>query len=647
MPGPAVHHRVAETLKQQLADRAPEMGLTPDETRVLIDALDDPKNAAFYFLGCQGPDPFFFNTKDVSGGVAKFVAFYLDFVDTIEKIKDAISDAVPEPVHKALDAAGVAADAVITEVSALNEVRDAFRDIKRVIEALIPLVTEAIKRFVTEVNVFDLLDHPYRDGASEGGWWWFDAMHYRRTGAVAEALLNADSDVGSPMHLYALGYLTHVGADTVGHAYVNLWSGGPYRSHGQRHKTGENFQDVRYFDGDPFHPGSTFEHSRLHWLYNFNWAGGLDPSDTDEEGPDEHSVMPDKLSDQIAAALNAVYDRDGDGDPDFASRIAGGDVRDAYRLWYAFIRSASETGTLKRPEPYSLTAELEEVWEKAKDQLADVKDFLVDSARYAGKKPGLLGALLMFGAMIAAAVMAAAALVNAVLGALTTLSVASIRWAASLIYEQLYNAFDWLREGSALAGVSFPMQDHLSNPLFAQFVAPDHPDPTGIDASNIVGRSPLLRFEASLFSDPAAVLLNQERHLIYPLTDPEKRGVRVGPQSYLAATPEHYALGSIPLDLDLLDDLASSGELSEDQLEQLLRDRSLGDALSLTAALYGRWRRGERLPDFNLDADRGYGYTCWTQPRDATNAPSELRTNTSRADRTRVDLRTIRTGGEP
>ena len=115
-----------------------------------------------------------------------------------------------------------------------------------------------------------MIDHPYRDGATEGDWWWFDAMHYRKTGKFTEAMLEATRDMSSPHHLYALGYLTHVAADTVGHAYVNLYCGGPYRSQAQRHKTGENFQDVFNLLEET---GVDFNYSKLHALYNFNFAG--------------------------------------------------------------------------------------------------------------------------------------------------------------------------------------------------------------------------------------------------------------------------------------------------------------------------------------------------------------------------------------
>lgn len=59
------------------------------------------------------------------------------------------------------------------------------------------------------------------------------------------------------------------------------------------------------------------------------------------------------------------------------------------------------------------------------------------------------------------------------------------------------------------------------------------------------------------------------------------------------------------------------------------RIASLGDAMNLTKEIYFRWKKGERVPDFNLDADRGYAYTCWTQRNeagklDSLEAPNEM-----------------------
>ena len=152
----------------------------------------------------------------------------------------------------ALAAFDEAANAVVTSSSTLTELQQLFGDMQQVVDGLLATLLEAVKRYVSEFNLFELFSHPYRDGVPKGPkppgfdvatqratdtneWWWFDAMHYRKTGKLAQRLLDK-TPPNSPLHLYAIGYLTHVAADTVGHPYVNSISGGPYRSHAQRHK---------------------------------------------------------------------------------------------------------------------------------------------------------------------------------------------------------------------------------------------------------------------------------------------------------------------------------------------------------------------------------------------------------------------------
>ncbi|WP_133260338.1 hypothetical protein [Rhodovulum sp. BSW8] len=60
-----------------------------------------------------------------------------------------------------------------------------------------------------------------------------------------------------------------------------------------------------------------------------------------------------------------------------------------------------------------------------------------------------------------------------------TLATATIRYAACLIYEQVYNAFMIFRLSLALNGLGFPMIEDLTAPRLRQFVTPSMPDPTG------------------------------------------------------------------------------------------------------------------------------------------------------------------------
>lgn len=616
-----MHHMIVDRLKAAIQTND-GLGASADYA-ALQALLADPKNHPYLFMGCHGPDPFFFNTKDMPGPINEIVSTYIDLADFLADFEKALLDVVPEPVLDALEAFDEAANEVIQDSALLSEIQQTFNQLNQVLAALADTLTEGLKRFVTEFNLYDVLSHPYRDGANEGEWWWFDAMHYRKTGKFTEAMLDASQDLSSPTHLYALGYLTHVAADTVGHAYVNLNAGGPYRSQSQRHKTLENFQDVFNKLGVT---GTDYNHCKDHALYNFNYTGTV--SDTE---PADHPRLPDDLANFLADTMNRMYQEDADSDPDYAKRITAEDVDDTYRVWYHFMRSFTDTGTLPPPVAYSLTAELREVWEKTKDNLGAAGDFLSDAVDEAGDW-GILAIFVILAALAIAAVMAAAAIADAIAGAVATLGTATIRYAACLIYEQVYNAFQNFRLAIALNGLGFPMLEHLDDPHFQQFITPSQPDSTGTTAADVDQKEPLLRFTTSFLSDPLATIFSQERHLIYPITGSENVTTTPAPASYLAALPTHYAWGRIPLDRELVEELKgleSGGDLSEQALMSLLGGgkRTLGNSLKLSGELYDRWRTGSGMPDFNLDSDRGYGYLCWTQRGDPPHEPSELVTN--------------------
>ena len=601
--------------------------LTAAEYAQIEAQLTAPGNLPYFFLGCQGPDFLFFNTQDIHPTLKDLVSAYFDVYDFIENFKRELLKVVPQPVLDALAAFDEAANAVVTSSSTLTELQELFEDMQQVVDALSATLLEAVKDWVSDFNLFDLFAHPYRDGVPEGPkpagftvsaaraaatneWWWFDAMHYRKTGKLAKRLLEQTTP-GSPLHLYAIGYLTHVTADTVGHPYVNAISGGPYRSHAQRHKASENYQDVFNFLAVR---ADDWNYSKLHALYNFNFSG---PIDTENDVPDPFTNLPNALATLIADTLNALYDEDGaPPTPDYAKRITASQVNDTYRLWYRWFKSATDTGTLPPPVPYSLTAELREVWDQVVSNLDDIGDFLEDAADAAGDL-GIWGIFLLLGALILAAVAAAAALIDAVLGALTTLGSATIRYVACLVYEQLYNAFETFRLAVAMNGLAFPMREHLSDPRISHFANPALADVNGNTVSSILGRLPSLRWVG-------AGLTHNERHLIYPPTGAEQPGLFAVPTSYLDKTSTWYAWGDIPQKRGILKDLlaltprANTAQNDDGtQLAATYDDKNLlGNALALAEAMYEQMKSGGELPDFNLDGDRGYGFLCWSQQGD-------------------------------
>ena len=248
MPGPALHHMIADRLKSQISlNKGLGSNMQSVQYADLQKLLSDPKNLPYLFFGSQGPDYLFFNTKDMPGPIGDIAEFYFEVVDFIEDFKQTLLKVVPQPVLDALEAFDEAVDEIIQDSALLSELQQTFEDINRLLDGFSATLIAMVEKYISKLNVFDFLSHPYRDGvkAPDEKWWWFDALHYRKTGKFTKALLEgASDDMSDPKILYALGYLTHYCADTVGHPYVNLISGGPYRSHAQRHKTGENYQDV-------------------------------------------------------------------------------------------------------------------------------------------------------------------------------------------------------------------------------------------------------------------------------------------------------------------------------------------------------------------------------------------------------------------
>lgn len=649
MPGTAMHHMIAERIMGLINQNEVLGNLPAGDYQKIQTLFGDKKHLPYYYLGCQGPDFLFFHTPDWHGAAGELANFYVEVVETIEDIKKDLLALVPQPVLDALAAFSELGDEVVQSSSTLTELSQLFSDINTVLLGLKATIEEAAKKYITDwINPFDsLLSHPYRDGVPKNepeDWWYFDALHYRKTGQYAKLLLDSTSALTSPNHLYALGYMSHVGADTVGHAYVNMNSGGPYRAQPQRHRVAENFQDVFNYALSASATQKDLNRSQLHAFYNFNFNGNVSPIGAEDTIPDPDTRMPNDLAQLIADSINKIYqvNEGGDNQADFGPPVTAQDIKTTYHLWYRWWRATTETSALPTPVPYSFSGELREVWETAADNLSDIGDFLENAADKAGSG-NILSILAFLAALAIAAVAAALAIVDFVLGALTTLSVAAIRAAAALIYEQVYNAYQMFRLGVSLNGLAYPMMEHLPEPVLRQFTDPSQPDSRGLSAVQLESFLPLLRWtQAEAENFP-------EKHLIYPpvrrtpgtsVFHGEKRRNVSAPSSYLDKHSSFYGWGDLPMSPEVVDALAAlqstdpanvvdaQGNPSDHEKQTLAilngGKNTLGNAVQFTGELYNRARTNRPLPDFNLDADRGYAYLCWTQPSDDDNTPERL-----------------------
>ena len=125
-------------------------------------------------------------------------------------------------------------------------------------ELVVALKNIAEEELLTFKDIFTLFNTCVQKGFDEKLFLWSDMSHYRRPAGLAQALMrqvqrlmaedakgeSQGLDRGRQFLAFTLGYITHIGTDTVAHSFVNEQAGGPYRNHPQRHHLIENHIDA-------------------------------------------------------------------------------------------------------------------------------------------------------------------------------------------------------------------------------------------------------------------------------------------------------------------------------------------------------------------------------------------------------------------
>lgn len=320
--------------------------------------MQDNRGAAL--LGAVGPDLLFFSPEykafdffmQVGKNLLEVKKAWGDIKEAINKVIQPIEDAIEEfaaPIVEAVD--------TVEKILPLDCINGLAEDVKAAASTFksaisntllagmdegVDLITDAADLPSFSHTIFDNLFTPDRqNGKREWDWYWFDMLHYRNTGLFAKNLMkNATSDVQKS---YALGYLTHVAADTVGHAYLNRIVCGPYRMHPQRHVIIENFIDTTTYMN--FHGKSV----------NFALYDDLLSSMADPVGGvctvDEYSGSVTSVSDDIKTLIHTAFDQtypeeattEGDAHPPRPGYLSTGEIGDTienFHLCMSFLRDS-------------------------------------------------------------------------------------------------------------------------------------------------------------------------------------------------------------------------------------------------------------------------------------------------------------------
>lgn len=584
MPGPAIHYLISQKVPDDILER---LG-GPYEHVSNAMAGDIPYTS----FGSVGPDFLFFHLKDLHPALNEFVKVYYDVAEFIEEFRQKIVDLVPDELIELAQTIENLQNQVAQRSVYLTELREGLLDAKQVLDGLLTLVREATTKHITDsVDLFGILKHPIQDGQSANIWWWFDTLHYRRTGKFAKYLLD-NSAKGTPNHSYAIGYLSHIAADVVGHPYVNLITGGPFRTHPQRHKFVENFQDTWAFN---HYKKTELVYSQLYKDFDFGLSTNR---------------LPNSLKKFISSAITDVYGRD------FGKKITPDEVENAYRLWFTWFKNSTGSGTIPRPKPYSLTGEFQQAWETFTNNASDAVGLVGDANRAAGG--GILGILAALAAAILAAILLAVSIIDFLLGSLTTIGMAPVRVFLSIMYQSIYDAFLNYRLAVSLNGFAFPFVSHLNRANVMHATNPSFPDSVGSTANSIFNSYPRQKVNTSF----------SEKHLFYPSSFRSNRLESIAtipsPNIYLNNQPNIFIDGRLNFGNHVLPYIQGMTDNNNDlrRLHKMMRKDELGNAVRLTTEFYRIMVDQKKIiPDFNLDGDRGMGYKTWRTGADDMTSP--------------------------
>jgi hypothetical protein len=251
MPKYAIHHIVLQEAARKLSESS--NSAAKDSAKLIND------NLGAAILGSIGPDLFFWGPDYTA------MRYLYKLYENYEKIKN-IYNKIVEPIKEVVDAVGEPVEKAVESLApnTINLIKYTLGQIKNTstyFESAVMydlfsgvltganLISDAAGvaplsyRFFAENFTPEFQKDISEDKKAEKNWYWFDMLHYRRTGVFAKNLFTS-ATTSDFQKAYALGYLSHIATDVTGHGYVNQVSGTSYRLHVQRHVTIENFMDT-------------------------------------------------------------------------------------------------------------------------------------------------------------------------------------------------------------------------------------------------------------------------------------------------------------------------------------------------------------------------------------------------------------------
>ena len=253
MPAWYVHvQAAAETMEQLKKGVPPGSPLTQAEADALYDAAHTHRN--YLAAGALGPDLFFL-LPDFKGDTSIGLLALLEFVlDAWKAIDENFMEQWEQWIGPVQDNHNQIAN---------NLTGGMLAEIGQVLELLAASVPNLVLGIAGQMkDVFGIMSSGTQTGYGDTAFFWSDAFHYRKTYQFARRLYaNAlkadegkpDKDAQEPSRVpkqqaFALGWMSHCATDVAAHPWTNAKTGGPYRTHWQRHHLVENHMDAAIYD---------------------------------------------------------------------------------------------------------------------------------------------------------------------------------------------------------------------------------------------------------------------------------------------------------------------------------------------------------------------------------------------------------------
>ena len=552
MPGTFSHFLILDAVRQRLHE----------DVRQDIDGAEP-----YAYWGSVGPDFLFFAPQDWNGKapIGEIGEFLLDVEDKIAEIKGTFN-ALSDAFHSVGDylSGGLKGDIERLATSAHTTINAYFQTL-----------------IVNEVDFYSIIKPPIGDQENYGPevtkwpqWWLIDLTHHvRTTDLLKNMYANARGD--AELRSYCAGYATHVGADVVGHAYVNNVVGGPYRTQWRRHALVEKAIDQILWSNSS-RPPLTASHA--HRLIAF-------------DSTSFPAELPRKLSELITAGLKATYPNTGQ----FPKMPEVDEIDHSYRMFYRYIKGSTTHSALNLPKPpdfdwFDLPEDLANRIDDWSSRRPSFGNAIGGGGSLLKKIKRALRAIAAFVAWAMEIVMMVALLPVYVVMRLATTPLRYLLW---LAMQALYEVYDKFRLILALAAYVHP-EVHQVRDVTAFMSFDCWP-------SN-------LTYPFSLYNDNRFIgNREQTYHLQIPPFGAEERAATTSiPCCDELANISHWFLGSREHRNGLWD------VCTTDRFWQ--RELSCEDiptCVDLSVQVIEQLYHGGDIPNWNLDADRGFGWPCW------------------------------------